>query len=490
VSMHPLRRILKEQSHSVTGIRNGCILLIATGILLAVGANLSVYEPSIVSPMKALYQLHLHMEFLQSAPQPLRDRQPTFQFEDESQREKWTEVLEKGEEALPDEMEATPGMRFGIGLHLLHTGDAASALNWFDLENKAYPDPFVRKILLITALQSGETDLIDQWFNHPDYIKETRGSYRFDLGRRRGDWGMMFRNFWIMEAQRIRPDALMMTLLAGGVWSMMLLGLYSGPFQKRMWCLAPAAVALGWISTWPTIFSGIWLDTRFHLSEGDNFLVGLAYFLVSVALREEVLKLLLYTPFLFWTVKNRRDGEALILGALVGLGFAVEENLGYFDPVGSGVMVSRFISANILHFTLTGAAALALTRAVREPSKWGADSLQIIGAAIGLHAIYNTLLTHPVPGLGDLSYFHGTALVGCCFLFFRESVRLFPIRSKVLSLTAVFCWGFCLLVNLELIHAAARFPLPMALTLSGGSAIASVLSGYVFLYLMREPLSP
>ena len=257
-----------------------------------------------------------------------------------------------------------------------------------------------------------------------------------------------------------------------------------------MFILAPFALCLGWMSTWPTIFSGIWLDTQFNLSEGDNFLVGLAYFLVSVGLREEVLKLLLYTPFLIWAVKQRRDGEALILGALVGLGFAIEENLGYFDPMSSGVMVSRFISANILHFTLTGVTALALTRAVREPAKWGMDSLQLLGAAIGLHAIYNTLLTHPVPGLGDMSYFHGTALVGCCYLFMREAATLFPIRRRTLSLTATFCWGFCVLSSLELIHASAHFPFREALSMAGGSAIASILSGYVFLYFTREPLRP
>lgn len=449
-----------------------------------------MYRDTPQSPLRALYQLHLQLKHLQGDPEMSRDPVDPDLFQDQDQQKKWTDVLEQGEEVLTEDVKEAPGVSFGLGLHMLRMGRVGEALELLDRENQLHPDPFVRRVLLLTVLESENPAFVERWFSHPDYETEARGSFRFDLGRRRGDWGMMLRNFWLMEAQRIRLDALLMTLIAGLVWSAMLLGLYSGPNRRTLLCLAPLAFILGWISTWPTIFSGIWLDTRFNLSEGDTFLVGLAYFLVSVGLREEVLKLLLYTPFLIWTLRNWRDGEALILGALVGLGFAIEENLGYFDPVSSGVMVSRFISANILHFTLTGATALALTRAVRDPGKWGMDSVQTLGMAIGLHAIYNTLLTHPIPGLGDMSYFHGTALVGCCYLFFRESVTLFPVRNRTLTLSAVFCWGFCLLFSFELIHASAHFPFWMALSVTGGSAIASVLSGYVFLHLLREPLGP
>ena len=54
------------------------------------------------------------------------------------------------------------------------------------------------------------------------------GTFCFELGRRRGDWGMMLRNFWWMELQRIQPNVLLMTLVAGLAWTAMLLGLYTG----------------------------------------------------------------------------------------------------------------------------------------------------------------------------------------------------------------------------------------------------------------------
>ncbi|MEX2606155.1 MAG: PrsW family glutamic-type intramembrane protease [Kiritimatiellia bacterium] len=286
-----------------------------------------------------------------------------------------------------------------------------------------------------------------------------------------------------------------LSLFAGLIWTGLLFSLFPGHgsvrMQVRVIIIAAGAVVLGGISTVPTAVSMDWLDTRFALNEGNDFMSAFLYHLFSVGLREELCKLLLFTPLLILVLRKNRDLEALVLGALVGLGFALEENISYFIRYQhSGVAVSRFVSANFLHFTLTGVTALALTRALRDPKTWWMDSLQNLIYAISLHAVYNALLSQPVPGLGDMSYFSGAALAGCAYLFFREVHTLSPLPKGGLSRTALFCWGFCLLCLLELLLATLTLPFDLALYIIGQSALAGVFTGYIFVHQVRESLSP
>lgn len=282
-----------------------------------------------------------------------------------------------------------------------------------------------------------------------------------------------------------------LALVAGLIWTGLLLSLFPDRVDLRMGIVAVGALVLGWISTVPTLASMIWLDGRFNLSEGNDFLSAFLYHLFSVGLREELCKLLLFTPMLILVLRKNRELEALILGALVGLGFAIEENITYYLLYQhSGVAVSRFVSANFLHFTLTGVTALALTRALRDPRTWGVDFLQTLIFAIFLHAIYNALLSQPIPGFGEMSYFSGSALTGCAYLFFREVHTLSPLPRGGLSRTALFCWGFCLICLLELLLATFTLPFDLALYLIGQSALAGVFTGYIFVQQVRESLAP
>jgi RsiW-degrading membrane proteinase PrsW (M82 family) len=486
--MHELRKLIRDWSHSVRGIRNGCILIVGLGVMMAAGVRTVAPAEAEGGRIQRLYRLHRELVresngFGPSTPSlssPVSTDGPDFVSQ-------WLDVL-MGMSAAPPGPGAMRGLRFAYGLGALHQGDVDRALVWMQAENDAYPDSLVRRVVLRTALSHQRMERIGELLEDPAYAKDAEGSFLVSLGMERGDWGMILRNFWKAEYGGLRVDALILSLVAGAVWTGMIAGLYPSAFQFVYLLPILAALALGWMSTWPTIWSAMWLDNRFGLSEGTDFISALAYYLVSVGLREEVCKVLLYAPLLVWTARRNRDAEALILGALVGLGFAIEENITYLSGPPDGTLISRFVSANILHFTLTGATALALTRVVRDPGKWFADSIQVLGWAIGLHAIYNTLIAQPVPGLGDMSYFSGTALAGCVYLFFREAATLCPPRRRVLSQTALFCWGFCLILNLEMVQAAVTLPWRDALNVTGGAALAGLFSGYIFLHRVREPL--
>jgi hypothetical protein len=481
--MGEFRRLIKDTSHSVRGIRNGCILIIGVGILLSALLHPLLPEPPPPDPVEAIYQLYRSGAWntdLPPAPSEATQGLDPHVF--------WLHVL-RGRSSADIPSSPVPGEAFAHGLGQLSRGNIDQALQRMQQENERFPHPLVRKVVLQTALQHDRLSLLNTLQHDPGYAEEVRGAFAVQMGLEQNDWRKILRHFWEAEYRHLSASAMLLSLIGGAIWTGMITGLYPGIFRIRYTIPILLALCLGWISTWPTLWSGMWLDRSFGLSEGSSFFSALSYFLVSVALREELCKLLLYAPLLIWTIRNGRETEALLLGALVGLGFAVEENIGYLQAGPGGAMVSRFVSANILHFTLTGATALAFTRLLRSPAKWMHDSLQVIGLAIGLHALYNTLLSQPVPGLGDLSYFSGTALAGCGWLFFREVSTLCPPRARILSQTALFCWGFCLILNLEMVQASAVLPWSEALNITGQAALAGVFSGYLFLYWIQEPLA-
>jgi RsiW-degrading membrane proteinase PrsW (M82 family) len=485
--MPTFRRYLHDISYSFSQIRNFSILIVVFGLLMAfLMSTFPKPKPGLIS---SIYQLHLETLELQEQ----RERQPSTpsipvqtRFQHLSNLYDWLKILTQGE---PVEAENSIGIHFAIGLGHIYQGQLRAAIPEFEEENRLYPDKTVRRILLRTVYKLGDETLLTSYIENPDFAQEVDGYFLYRMGVDRMDWGLILGNFWKAQYQRLRMDVLFLALISGTIWTVLISSLY--PYRWKL-CWIPViigALALGWISTWPTIFSSIWLDTRFNLSEGQDFVTTFAYMLISVGVREELCKLLLYTPFLVYTLRKGRDTEALLLGALVGLGFAIEENITYFHRGIGATVIPRFTSANFLHFCLTGVTALALTRAIRDPNKWLSDSLQQIAYAIGLHAIYNTLLSQPIPGLGDMSYFSGTALVGCGYLFFQEASTLCPSKRPAISRTAFFIWGFCLLFNLEIVQASLLYPFREALALSGQAALASVLTGYIFLHFNRESLS-
>jgi len=382
-----------------------------------------------------------------------------------------------------------PGARFALGLWQTREGKTGEALDLFHAENAEYPHEDVRLEELYTAAEAGDIATIRSLEQDPAYRELMDAGFRVHLGVEMDDWGLILRNILPAEYGNLWMPPLMLSLVAGAIWGLLVLSLLPARPTLAQGFLGAAAFSLGWMSTWPTILSGMWMDLTFRLNEGTDFFSALYYYVVSVGLREEVSKLLLFTPLLLRTARRGRDLEALLFGALVGLGFAIEENISYVATGFDGVAVSRFVSANLLHLTLTGATALALNRAVRNPRHWGAEAGVVLLMAIGLHGLYNTLLSEPVPGLGDMSYFSGSALAGCAFLFFRDLTELAPLRRRSFTRTALFCWGFCLLFSLELGWAAAHVPFDAALYATGQAALAGVFTGYIFVYCVREPLA-
>jgi RsiW-degrading membrane proteinase PrsW (M82 family) len=488
--MKSLWKKLEDLSHTTRGIARGGAFLLLLGTSLSGLGTLwmpSAYEDSEEEPLPSILLTHYYHVLLSdevplSPPPPLPEE---IRWVFQGDRQTWLPRLTlEADSPSPEE-----GICFARGLWHWHEEEYEEAVRLLRRENQYFPHPLVREITLTVALTSGNPELLDHLTSDTGFEEALSPRFELSRGITSENWPLILRNFIPAQFGNWTLFPLSLTLLAGLIWSILLFSLTLIRPTLRMILLGAVAILLGGLSTWPTVLSSIWMTFEFGWTEGETFFDTLFYMLVSVGLREEVLKLLFFSPFLIRTVKPGRDLEALLLGAMVGLGFAIEENINYFAGYGGGIAVSRFVSANMLHFFLTGVTSLALTRAVREPRKWGMDALQVLMFAIGLHGIYNTILSQPVPGIGDMSYFSGAVLIGCGALFFRELEFLAPPRStRGITRTAILCWGFCGLVCLELAWAATELPFDQAVYQVGQAALAAVFTGYIFVHYLREPI--
>src|SRR5207244_7138900 len=109
---------------------------------------------------------------------------------------------------------------------------------------------------------------------------------------------------------------------------------------------------LGILSIYPTLLAVVTEESIFKFKMVNQPLPDAIYFVAGVGLREELAKLLLFLPLLPALLRRGSRIEAMTCGALVGLGFAAEENIGYFSELAPGVALSRFLTANFLHMPL------------------------------------------------------------------------------------------------------------------------------------------
>ena len=68
--------------------------------------------------------------------------------------------------------------------------------------------------------------------------------------------------------------------------------------------------------------------------------------------------------------RSTDTGTALIVASVVGLGFAVGENVDYYQMNQGHSVFGRFVTANFLHLTLTGLVGHALVQAVQGRIHW------------------------------------------------------------------------------------------------------------------------
>jgi RsiW-degrading membrane proteinase PrsW (M82 family) len=300
------------------------------------------------------------------------------------------------------------------------------------------------------------------------------------------DWGKVWRLIPLASWVEIDVGPAAIALLTGLFWLLFIgqAGLAFSPRISRFW-LCSGAVALGALSTWPTLFVAYWQDEMWQIGVGeDGGLTGsLRYFIVGVGLREELIKLAFFLPLLPFVLSRRDELERLVVASCVGLGFAAQENIIYFGGTPSPSTVGRYLTANFWHIGSTGLAGLWLCRAIRWPQRCAGQFLAYFGLIIVGHGVYDALL-----GTGDYAIISTIVFIGMAYAYFHELREVRRETREIVSLTANFVTGLSLLAAITFVYITAQVGLENAGRMFFPPALATSLMVYVYLREVPESL--
>lgn len=334
-------------------------------------------------------------------------------------------------------------------------------------------------------LRNDKFDELQTLLNDPAYEGFITSRVRLDIATHQRDWLEVAK---LLPYERISNFDIRMAIIAGItalVWAVLLFRLGQiSPWLSRTSALCILALIAGALSTIPTVFLVIIENTYVGYQPDGDLIRMLAFFIGGVGLREEFCKLLFFVPFAIYFAKRGEERDAFIVASFVGLGFAAEENIGYFSQSLALAAPGRFLTANFFHIALTGIGGLYLCRALRRSSF--NDFFYIFGIMIVVHGLYNTLLSLPQSDIGP--FFAMTVFILLSMHYFRELYSMSVRTVPTYSLSFLFVSGLCLILSTLIIFQASQIGLSLALSLIAPEVIGSALIVFMFFREFNEAL--
>ncbi|MEZ5302341.1 MAG: PrsW family glutamic-type intramembrane protease [Verrucomicrobiales bacterium] len=271
----------------------------------------------------------------------------------------------------------------------------------------------------------------------PD-VDDWGGAGEYLAAREAGAWALV-RYFYRDVGRAALGGFAAIALFAGVIWYAIVKQLTAIPLRR--WAVGVAAVALGMLSTPPVLV----VASLLNLHENGEPLNDLIFFVAGVGLREETCKIAFFLPLLPLALRERSPALAAGLGGLVGLGFAIAENIySYSLEVG---LWGRFLTANFFHISLTSLLALACYDFCRWPKhRWEKLVATFLGV-VAVHGVYDFFAMHDILEANILPI-----IVFGFFTFFylRQITEVRPREHQKVSPLGVFCVGSALLLGLAL----------------------------------------
>jgi len=302
-----------------------------------------------------------------------------------------------------------------------------------------------------------------------------------------GDHAGLIRSLLLTESGRWVSPAVAPSLFLSAIWFLILLAFR--PLSRSFLGLGLLAFLLGILSAILTLYAVFVQEEMrgFRFRPEDPAVKQLLALVAGVALREEFLKLLCFLPL---AIALRRRGKALdvlLLGAMVGLGFAFHENLFYLRP-GSPEFPAwaRLLTANALHFSLTGIAGYATWRILARRGRGWEEGLATFLSVVLAHAGYNALLS--VPALADYSVLAPLVVAVIAYRFFdplREHMETTGLHLRPSPL-GIFVLGSVLLTCGTLVSASFAEPFRSALASFTWSVASMIPLAFAFISRFRD----
>ena len=354
------------------------------------------------------------------------------------------------------------------------------ALSAFIIEGLRFPDAApARSEALHWAVHLKNILRLKEMLAAPGWINDSDPSLVYHAAGLTGNVWLQWRMLVQLRLKDLPIAKLSLALFSTALWYIILVQL-SGSTGRWRWSLPLLPLIAGVASVWPTLSLVTFQEDHLGLSENAPFPHNLWYFFGGIGLREELCKLLLFVPFLPWLLKIRKPGYALLTGAFVGLGFALEENLNYYDESGGSVVIGRFITANFMHVALTGIAAHGLYITVRSGFTRVADFAGSFVGVVAAHGLYDLVIIldrSEQLGIGFLSI---VVLFFIARHFFTQVEQETPTTRAAISPLAVFFIGSATLVAALFIIAACVTGTTAAIAEVGQGSLGVLPVGFMF----------
>ena len=292
---------------------------------------------------------------------------------------------------------ADPSLRYRnefLGdLHYL-SDKRKEALEFYLTEVENFPDSLYSRRSVLYISRWTEDHRFQEFLQQPEFLDALRPYELLNTYADLKDFANVARLTLAAEWTRLTSISLIPGLFVAAIWFCILATFWTWTRTRAVAALI--AFTLGIVSAGLTLFCAVIQERTFGFVENssDTPLNQVIYWIAGVGLREETLKLLCFVPIAFWTAKRKSDIEALILAAMVGLGFAFQENIGYFDRgLDDYLPFSRLLKPSVLHFSLTGIAGLYLHRMLAYRMRGWENFLFAFIAVVFAHGFYDAVLT-------------------------------------------------------------------------------------------------
>lgn len=323
-------------------------------------------------------------------------------------------------------------------------------------------------------MHAGDRDRLHSALGAPTFARQVPAVVRFEDALQRRDWVGAARWFFPTQYEHMTLGVLLLAGLAGLVWFVICATI--GRVLERPALRIPlylVAFGLGIASTYAAVAGVIVEEDILHFTEKGQAL-DIIYFVLGVGLREECCKALLLLPLVPIVRRWGTRRDALACGALVGLGFAAEENLGYLQH-GLSVGLSRFLTANFLHLSTTGLVAVAIDDAMRGTRAARESWTQVFPLVVVTHGVYDFFLTsHTVEMASFVSMFVFVLLARR----FADVIRELPGREG--PLLRYFVVGLALVTGGSFVYAASIVGVAHAATAIVGGMLGVAIMAYIF----------
>jgi RsiW-degrading membrane proteinase PrsW (M82 family) len=302
------------------------------------------------------------------------------------------EVIQIGAQQEPP----LPWYNHALAREAVHQKDLDEGAKRYEIEGLAFPErheDIDRAIGLWIAS--------DAWDHVHERMQDARveaaasASTKYRIAVHDHDWKSAARWLALAWRPRFTVPSLVMTAVAALAWGFFCarLGkLGEKPLRRSLFYLA--AFLLGVLSVVPTVCLIAVEEAQLRLVETGDAMRDILFFVFGVGLREEASKLLLFAPLLLVLRKWGDKLDVLVCGAMVGLGFAAEENLGYLAGGDLHTGLGRFLTANFMHMAMTAILAAALDDFLRDREKYAAEFSRTTVMVVAMHGAYDFLLSH------------------------------------------------------------------------------------------------